>query len=34
MVYNILRKRNEELNMTANEKKVTELLEELEKKAM
>ena len=31
MVYNILRKRNEELNMTANEKKVTELLEELEK---
>lgn len=31
MVYNVLRKRNEELNMTANEKKVTELLEELEK---
>lgn len=31
MVYNILRKRNEELNMTTNEKKVTELLEELEK---
>ena len=31
MVYNILRKRNEELNMTENEKKVTELLEELEK---
>ena len=31
MVYNILRKRNEELNMTANEKKVTELLEDLEK---
>ena len=31
MAYNILRKRNEELNMTENEKKVTELLEELEK---
>ena len=31
MVYNILRKRNEELKMTENEKKVTELLGELEK---